>query len=122
MLEGLNVYFITGTSRGLGKALAAELLNGKGNRVFGIGRNCTISHDRYHHYDLDLSAPGVVDTGMQAQIRAVPKKDFASKERFKKMKTEGLLAPADETARCILKILARPEKYAHVCLDVRDLR
>jgi benzil reductase ((S)-benzoin forming) len=245
MAEGLNVYFITGTSRGLGKALAAELLNGKGNRVFGIGRNCTISHDRYHHYDLDLSAteevcrfrfqlpkgtrrvvlvnnagviapvapvgrldnqalgtgftvnlispavlmnnfvrhtqrsrarrlilnissgaarhvvdswapycasksgldmfsevlhdeqqthspknpvrvfsiaPGVVDTGMQAQIRAVPKKDFASKERFKKMKTEGLLAPADETARCILKILARPEKYAHVCLDVRDLR
>jgi benzil reductase ((S)-benzoin forming) len=67
-------------------------------------------------------APGVLDTGMQAQIRAVPKKDFASKERFKKLKAEGLLAPADKTARSILKILARPEKYAHVCLDVRDLR
>lgn len=240
----MDVYFITGTSRGLGKALATELLNGDGNRVFGIGRSCSISHNRYHHYDLDLSvteevrgfrfqlprgtrraalvnnagvitpvapvgrldnqaletgvtvnlispamlmnnfirhtqrsraqrlvlnissgaarhtvdswatycasksgmdmfsevlhveqqihnsknpvrvfsiAPGVVDTGMQAQIRAVPKKDFASKERFKKMKTEGLLAPADETARSILKILARPEKYVQVCLDVRDL-
>jgi benzil reductase ((S)-benzoin forming) len=245
MAEGMNVYFITGTSRGLGRALAAELLSGDGNRVFGIGRTCTLTHDRYHHYYLDLSvteevsgfrfrlpvrtrravlinnagviapvapvgrldnqdlgagfavnlispamlmnnfvrhtqrsrarrlivnissgaarhtvdswsaycaaksgldmfsevlndeqrihrpqnpvrvfsiAPGVLDTGMQAQIRAVPKKDFASKERFKKLKAEGLLAPADKTARSILKILARPEKYAHVCLDVRDLR
>jgi benzil reductase ((S)-benzoin forming) len=245
MADGMDVYFITGTSRGLGRALAAELLNGDHNRVFGIGRTCTLTHDRYHHYYLDLSvteevsgfrfrlpvrtrravlinnagvivpvapvgrldnqqlrtgfavnlispamlmnnfihhtrrsrarrlivnissgaarhtvdswtmycaakagmdmfsevmhsdqsihnpknpvrvfsiAPGVVDTGMQAQIRAVPKKDFAGKERFKKMKAEGMLAPADETARSILKILARPEKYAHVCLDVRDLR
>ena len=245
MTEGLDVYFITGTSRGLGNALAAELLLRGGNRVFGIGRSCTISHDRYDHYHLDLSvteevrgfrfqlprgtrravlinnagviapvapvgrldnqalasgfivnlispamlmnnfvrhtrrsratrmivnissgaarhtvdswamycatkagldmfsevlnseqsihhseqpvrifsvAPGVVDTGMQTQIRAVPKKDFASKERFKKMKAEGLLTPADKTARSILKILDQPEKYAHVCLDVRDLR
>lgn len=50
----MDVYFITGTSRGLGKSLAEELLNGKGNRVFGIGRNCTISHNRYHHHELDV--------------------------------------------------------------------
>jgi benzil reductase ((S)-benzoin forming) len=241
----LNVYYITGTSRGLGKALASELLNGNNNRVFGIGRSCTLTHSRYHHFHLDLGtaesarefrfqlprgtrravlinnagviapvapvgridnqtlaegftvnlispamlmnnfirhtqrskarrmiinissgaarhtvdswavycaaksgldmfsevlhseqpihrpkspvrifsiAPGVVDTGMQAQIRSVPKKDFAGKERFKKMKADGMLAAADKTARSILKILARPEKYAHVCLDVRDLR
>jgi benzil reductase ((S)-benzoin forming) len=239
-----NVYYITGTSRGLGKALAVALLNDNDNRVFGIGRSCTLSHTHYRHYDLDLSvaeevrkfcfrlpkdtrravlinnagviepvvpvgridnqtlmagftvnlispamlinnfihhtqnscaqrliinissgagrhtvdswsvycaakagldmfsevlhseqplhhlqhpvrifsiAPGVVDTGMQAQIRAVSKSDFAGKERFKKMKAEGMLASADETARSILKVLARPEQYEYVCLDVRDL-
>jgi benzil reductase ((S)-benzoin forming) len=240
----LNVYYITGTSRGLGKALAEELLNANDNRVFGIGRNCSLDHDRYHHIHLDLSisekvrefsfqlpkgtrcavlinnagvvdpvapvgridnqsmaasftvnlispamlmnnfirhtqrsraqrtiinissgaarhtvdswavycaakagldmfsevlhseqpiyrpkgrvrifsiAPGVVDTEMQAQIRAVSKKDFAGKERFVKMKADGTLAPADETARSILRILARPEKYTGVVLDVRNL-
>jgi benzil reductase ((S)-benzoin forming) len=243
--EGVNVYYITGTSRGLGKALATELLNDNGNRVFGIGRSCTLNHARYQHYYLDLSvtekvrefrfqlprgtqravlvnnagviapvapvgridnqtlaagftvnlispamlmnnfirhtqnnrsqrlivnissgaarhtvdswavycaakagldmfsqvlhseqpihlpkrpvrifsiAPGVVDTGMQAQIRATSKEDFPNKERFVKMKADGVLVPANETARSILKILARPEAYAHVCLDVRDLK
>jgi benzil reductase ((S)-benzoin forming) len=244
-MEDLNAYFITGTSRGLGKALAAELLKAKNNRVFGIGRSCSLAHRRYHHHYLDLSAadsvgefrfrlprgirravlinnagmiapvapagridnhaltanltvnlispailmnnfirhtqrssarrliinissgaarhtvdswaaycaakagldmfsevvhseqpihrpgrpvrifsiaPGVVDTGMQAQIRAVPKKNFPGKERFVKMKADGLLTPADTTARSILKLLERPEKYAHVCLDVRSLQ
>ena len=244
MAQGLDVYFITGTSRGLGKALAAELLSGNGNRVFGIGRSCTLTHDRYHHYYMDLSvtedvqefrfrlpkgtrravllnnagviepvapvgridnqtlaagftvnlispamlmnnfirhtrnsrarrmvinissgaarhavdswavycaakagldmfsqvlhseqpihrpkhpvrifsiAPGVVDTGMQAQIRAVPKRNFASKERFINMKADGMLAPAEKTARSILSILDHPENYEHICLDVRDL-
>jgi benzil reductase ((S)-benzoin forming) len=245
MSQALDVYFITGTSRGLGRALASELLGGNGNRVFGIGRSCTLTHDRYRHCDLDLGvtedvlgfcfqlprgtrravlinnaaviaplapvgkldnreleagftvnlispamlmnnfirhtrrsharrliinissgaarhavdswamycaakagldmfsevlhseqkihrpqspvlvfsiAPGVVDTGMQAQIRAVPKKNFANKERFVKMKSEGLLTPAQQTAQTILKILDRPEKYSHVCLDARNLR
>lgn len=240
----MNAYYITGTSRGLGKALAEELLNGNGNRVFGIGRNCTLDHDRYRHVHLDLSisenvrefsfqlpkgtrcavlinnagvvdpvapvgridnqslaagftvnlispamlmnnfirhtqrsrarriivnissgaarhtvdswavycaakagldmfsevlhseqpihrpkhpvrifsiAPGVVDTDMQARIRAVPKTDFAGKERFMKMKADGMLASPAATARSILRILSRPEKYADICLDVRDL-
>jgi benzil reductase ((S)-benzoin forming) len=244
-VEGLNAYFITGTSRGLGEALATELLKEGDNQVFGLGRSCSLAHGRYHHYQLDLSAaesvgafrfrlpkgtrravlinnagmiapvapvgridnqtlmdnltvnlispamlmnnfirhtqrnraqrliinissgagrhtvdswaaycaakagldmfsevlhaeqpihhaeravrifsiaPGVVDTGMQAQIRAVPKKDFPTKDRFVKMKADGLLTPAHKTARSILKILDRPEKYAHICLDVRDLR
>lgn len=240
----MNAYFITGTSRGLGKALAVELLKNQTNQVFGIGRTCTLTHAGYRHVNLDLStteavqdfqfrlpggtrravlinnagviapvspvgridnptlmegfavnlispailmnnfirdtrysraermiinissgaarhsvaswavycaskagldmfsqvlhseqpfhhpgkpvrvfsiAPGVVDTGMQKQIRKVPKKDFSEKQRFIDMKANGLLAPADETARNILRIMEHPDKYPRTCLDVRDL-
>jgi benzil reductase ((S)-benzoin forming) len=78
-------------------------------------------HRPKHPVRIFSVAPGVVDTGMQAQIRAVPKRNFASKERFVKMKSDGMLAPVDKTARSILRILSQPEKYAHICLDVRDL-
>lgn len=241
----MNTYYITGTSRGLGKALAMELLNDHGNHVFGIGRSSTISHDHYRHLDLDLTnteaaqdfrfvlprgtkravlinnagvvspvapvgridnqalvagfqvnlispailmnnfirdthkrraerliinissgaarhtidswavycagkagldmfsnvlhseqrihynrrpvfvfsiAPGVVDTEMQEQIRKVPKKDFAGKDRFVRMKRDGELAAPKDTATKILKIVEQPKRYPNVCLDVKELQ
>ena len=241
----MNTYYITGTSRGLGKALVLELLNHQRNHVFGIGRSSTISHDHYRHLILDLTnteavrdfrfilprgstravlinnagviapvapvgkidnqtlvagfqvnlispailmnnftrdtknkhterliinissgaarhtidswaaycagkagldmfsevlhseqrihhprrpvlvfsiAPGVVDTGMQSEIRKVPKKNFASKDRFVRMKRDGDLASPKDTAKKILKIVEQPKRYPKVCLDVRDLQ
>ncbi len=50
----MNLYIITGTSSGLGKALANELLKEEGNHVFGISRRCAIEHERYTHHRLDL--------------------------------------------------------------------
>lgn len=239
----MDTYFITGTSRGLGKALAVALLQEPTHQVFGMARSCTLQHSRYRHIDLDLSqvgavqefrfrlprgtrravlinnagmiapvspvgridnptlaaafavnlvspsilmnnfirdtrnrraarliinissgaarhavdswsvycaakagldmfsqvvhseqplhhpkrplrifsiAPGVVDTQMQQQIRLTSKKDFAGKERFVRMKADGLLTPPDETARAILRIINAPEAYARTCLDLRD--
>ncbi|SDM12924.1 benzil reductase ((S)-benzoin forming) [Catalinimonas alkaloidigena] len=50
----MNYYFITGTSSGLGKALAEALLEDANNTVIGVSRRQTIDHDRYAHVTLDL--------------------------------------------------------------------
>ena len=44
---------ITGTSRGIGKALAEHYLQA-GKRVLGISRTCALSHPNYTHIALDL--------------------------------------------------------------------
>lgn len=46
--------YITGTSRGLGKAIAEEFLN-NGFSIIGISRSCSIEHLNYSHKYLDLS-------------------------------------------------------------------
>ncbi|WBO83153.1 SDR family NAD(P)-dependent oxidoreductase [Hymenobacter yonginensis] len=51
----MHYYIITGASRGLGKALAEELLQHPDNRVLGVCRHATIQHERYRHQPLDLS-------------------------------------------------------------------
>ncbi|WMJ72827.1 SDR family NAD(P)-dependent oxidoreductase [Cytophagaceae bacterium ABcell3] len=48
-------YFITGASRGLGKAMALELLDNPQSRVTGISRKQGIMHDHYSHITLDLA-------------------------------------------------------------------
>ncbi|WP_026463255.1 SDR family NAD(P)-dependent oxidoreductase [Adhaeribacter aquaticus] len=51
----MNYYFITGTSKGIGKALAEAALEDQNTIVTGISRNVSITHERYHHLHLDLS-------------------------------------------------------------------
>jgi len=53
----MNFHFITGSSRGLGKALAILLLDKEGNHVTGISRSQSISHKHYRHTPADLSKP-----------------------------------------------------------------
>lgn len=48
-------YFITGTSRGIGKAIAELVLSNSENQVTGLSRSCTITHERYTHVPIDLS-------------------------------------------------------------------
>ena len=48
-------YFITGASKGIGKAITEAALQDDNAYVFGISRNVSVSHARYHHQHLDLS-------------------------------------------------------------------
>lgn len=56
----MNHYFITGTSRGIGKAIAEQLLLDANNFVTGLSRSSSIVHERYTHVEIDLSDLGKV--------------------------------------------------------------
>lgn len=58
----MNLYFITGTSTGIGNALAAMLLENTENFVVGISRKQTIRHKKYRHISLDLNDLDAVST------------------------------------------------------------
>jgi len=65
-------------------------------------------------------APGVVDTGMQTQIRETPAKDFAEVERFIKLKADGRLASPETTAAAILAVEASDRAENGANHDIRD--
>ncbi|MBO3273463.1 SDR family NAD(P)-dependent oxidoreductase [Hymenobacter defluvii] len=51
-------------------------------------------------------APGVVDTGMQEQIRGADEQSFSEAERFKALHQDDMLAASDEVAKRILNWLS----------------
>ncbi|HEX8547251.1 MAG TPA: SDR family NAD(P)-dependent oxidoreductase [Cytophagaceae bacterium] len=51
----MRYFFITGTSSGLGKALAGELLKKENVKVIGISRRCTIEHPNYIHHTVNIA-------------------------------------------------------------------
>eukprot|EP01063_Lacrimia_lanifica_P005945 TRINITY_DN13581_c0_g1_i1.p2 TRINITY_DN13581_c0_g1~~TRINITY_DN13581_c0_g1_i1.p2 ORF type:complete len:233 (+),score=77.21 TRINITY_DN13581_c0_g1_i1:49-747(+) len=65
-------------------------------------------------------APGVIDTGMQDQIRATPKEAFSGVGRFVELKQSNALYSPEECAQRLLDLLARPYAGA-VQYDLRDL-
>jgi len=70
----MNHFFITGTSRGIGKAIAEQLLANPENFVTGLSRTSTITHERYTHVEMDLS-----------NIEQVSKFNFPVLEQAKKI-------------------------------------
>ena len=64
-------------------------------------------------------APGVIDTDMQAQLRASDERNFPTLSRFKEFKATGqLTAPADAATR-LLAFLERKDFGATAVADVR---
>lgn len=66
-------------------------------------------------------APGVIDTDMQAEIRASAEADFPLKPRFEALQRDGaLLRPADCAARLVACLL-RPDFGVQAVADLREL-
>jgi len=66
-------------------------------------------------------APGVIDTGMQGTVRSVSEEDFVDVERFRAMKAEGALRPADDVAADILAAEGDGRLKGDAVLDLRAL-
>lgn len=65
-------------------------------------------------------APGVIDTGMQVQLRGADAADFPDIGNFRSLKDTGALASPQEAARRVLAFLARPDFGSRPVADVRD--
>jgi benzil reductase ((S)-benzoin forming) len=239
----MNYYYISGTSRGIGKAIAELLLKDEQNVVIGMSRGRSISHERYRHVVMDMNmieavqayqfeqyddaekivlinnsgvlgevnhigkmgsqkmvetfnvnliaptvltnsfmksyagnnsekiiinissgaashtvnswstycsskaglemfakvldgelqeagnsktkifsiAPGIIDTEMQTEIRAVPDENFSNKSKFVSLKENNELTSPEEVANNLLDVIQNPEKYPNVIMDFREL-
>lgn len=51
----MDYYFITGTSRGIGRALVEKVLEDDAARVIGFSRSPSVSHSHYTHIEVDLT-------------------------------------------------------------------
>ncbi|MCD1261465.1 SDR family NAD(P)-dependent oxidoreductase [Paenibacillus athensensis] len=65
-------------------------------------------------------APGVVDTDMQAEIRASSADSFPQLERFVRLFEDGQLQSPEATARHMVRLLRDPVAAQAAVLDLRD--
>ena len=65
-------------------------------------------------------APGVIDTGMQEQLRAADSNAFPDQSSFLNLKTSGSLSSPEEAASRVLAVLMRSDFGVNPVADVRD--
>lgn len=66
--------------------------------------------------------PGVIDTGMQADIRATREQDFPNRARFDALARDGALSAPADAARRILAWLDHPDFGREPVVDIRHLQ
>ena len=80
----------------------------------------TVNEDGVPRLKISSIAPGIVDTGMQAEIRSCNADEFPQVKAFQSFKEEGDLASPEETAAKITKILLSSAFGEDLITDVRD--
>lgn len=65
-------------------------------------------------------APGVIDTGMQAEIRATPENRFPMRERFVQLKQQGALTSPEDCARRLVDYLLADGFGSQPVADLRE--
>jgi NAD(P)-dependent dehydrogenase (short-subunit alcohol dehydrogenase family) len=65
-------------------------------------------------------APGVIDTDMQAQIRATDLDHFPLRDQFQALKANGALASPEDCARRLVAFALSPDFGAAAVADLRD--
>lgn len=68
----MDLYIITGASKGIGKAIAEELLQDSNNQVVGVSRTSSIQHPHYRHQPLDFSDVAAVEHNLQKVFLPYP--------------------------------------------------
>lgn len=68
-----EIWIITGTSSGLGNAIALNVLQRTGALVYGFARKNTITHKNYFHQQIDLSDFNLVNSIQLPEIPATVK-------------------------------------------------
>ncbi len=74
---------------------------------------------RYRAARIVSLAPGVIDTGMQAQLRAADSAGFPNLAHFEQQHARGLLASAEVSAQRILAYLVRDDFGSSPVADIR---
>ncbi|HEU5001662.1 MAG TPA: SDR family NAD(P)-dependent oxidoreductase [Actinomycetota bacterium] len=64
-------------------------------------------------------APGTIDTGMQAELRATAERDFPSRQKFVDLHAQGKLTPPDEAAAKMWALLGTGLPNGSI-IDLRD--
>ena len=67
-------------------------------------------------------APGVIDTDMQAEIRAASESDFPDRRRFEELKREGRLIAPDDAGRDLVEFLLSDAFGRDAVTDLRRRR
>ncbi len=84
-------------------------------------RCCALEQTQLPHGARLVSlAPGVIDTDMQTQLRSGDPAQFADRERFVQLKSQGQLSPPDTAAKAVLGWLTRGDFGDQPVADVRD--
>lgn len=76
----------------------------------------TLGKDNFRVFSM---APGIIDTGMQVQIRQAKPDDFPLLERFKNYHAEGALESPDLVAEKLFYFVKRSDAFSEVLIDLR---